>query len=67
MLADVAYRHGVMLIAGPRLSPDGALDRYLRIPYSLPAATLESAVHRIGVAWEELRTADAADLVFQVV
>jgi len=67
LLADVAYRHGVMLIPGPRLSPDGALDRYVRLPYSLPAETIGAALDRLAVAWAELRHVDGAERMLQVV
>lgn len=50
-LADVCYQQGIILTPGPRLSPDGALDRYLRLPYSLPADALTDAVGRVASAW----------------
>lgn len=67
LLADVAYRHGVTLIPGPRLSPDGALDRYLRLPYSLPVEAIRAAVERLSVAWHEAERAGGRDPVLQIV
>ncbi len=67
LLADAAYRHGIVLIPGPRLSPDGALDRYLRLPYSLSADTLEAALERLASAWDGLVHVESHDRVLQVV
>jgi len=67
LLADIAYRHGVMLIPGPRLSPDGALDRYLRLPYSLPAETIAVALDRVALAWNDLQHIHGAEHVLQIV
>lgn len=50
-LAALADRHGVRLAAGPRFGVDGAFERYIRIPYSLPEDVLRDAVSRLGVAW----------------
>ena len=54
LLADVAYRRGVVVIPGPRFSADGALDRYLRLPYTLPEETIRAAMQRLGSAWEDI-------------
>jgi DNA-binding transcriptional MocR family regulator len=50
-LAAVAIQHGVRLAAGPRFGVDGAFERFLRLPYTLPEPTLMDAVERIAVAW----------------
>jgi DNA-binding transcriptional MocR family regulator len=50
-LAAVADRHGVRVAAGPRFGVDGAFERFVRLPYSLPEATLAEAVERLAVAW----------------
>lgn len=47
-LALAAPRHGLRLVAGPRFSPDGALDHYLRLPYTLPVDTLREAAGRLA-------------------
>ncbi|HEV3000783.1 MAG TPA: PLP-dependent aminotransferase family protein [Solirubrobacteraceae bacterium] len=67
LLADVAYRSGVTLIPGPRLSPDGALDRYLRLPYSLPVETIRAAIERLSRAWHDAEPAAGGDPVLQIV
>jgi DNA-binding transcriptional MocR family regulator len=50
-LSAEAERHGVLLAPGPSFAPEGGLDRYIRIPYTVPAADLEEAVRRIAAAW----------------
>jgi DNA-binding transcriptional MocR family regulator len=52
-LAAVADRHGVRLAAGPRFGVDGAFERYVRLPYSLPEPMLEDAAQRLAHAWRE--------------
>ena len=54
-LAALADRHGVRLGAGPRFGVDGAFERFVRIPYSLPADVLVDAVGRLSVAWRGVR------------
>ena len=39
---------------GQRLSADGALDGYLRIPFTLPADELRTAMDRLAAGWAEL-------------
>ncbi len=51
-LAALADRHGVRLGAGPRFGVDGAFERYIRLPYSLPEDVLRDVVGRLALAWE---------------
>ena len=53
-LAAVAERHGVRLAAGPRFGVDGAFERFLRLPYTLPEQQLSDAVERLAVAWRSV-------------
>jgi len=41
---------GVRLAPGPRFGLDGTLERFLRLPFTLPEADLVEAVHRIAAA-----------------
>jgi DNA-binding transcriptional MocR family regulator len=50
-LSIEAERHGVLLAPGPSFAPEGGLDRYLRLPYTVPVRDLEDAVRRIAAAW----------------
>jgi DNA-binding transcriptional MocR family regulator len=56
-LSAEAERHGVLLAPGPSFAPEGGLDRYLRLPYTVPAHDLEEAVRRIAAAWRVVSSA----------
>jgi DNA-binding transcriptional MocR family regulator len=49
-LARAAEQLGVRLAPGPRFGADGTMERFLRLPYTLPVADLQEAVHRIAAA-----------------
>jgi len=53
-LAHAAEGAGVRLAPGPRFGLDGTLERYLRLPFSLPPAELAEAVRRIAAARRDL-------------
>lgn len=53
-LVGLARRHDVLLAAGPRFGVDGAFERYLRLPYTLPRDRIEPALDRLGAAWQGL-------------
>jgi hypothetical protein len=44
----------VLLAAGPRFGLDGAFERRLRLPYTLPEASLDTAMERLADAWAGL-------------
>src|SRR4051794_3225849 len=50
-LAAIADRYGLRLAPGPRFGVDGAFERFLRLPFSLPETVLEDAASRLAVAW----------------
>jgi len=50
-LSALADRYGVRLAAGPRFGVDGAFERFIRLPYSLPESVLEDAAQRLALAW----------------
>jgi DNA-binding transcriptional MocR family regulator len=50
-LAAIADRYGLRLAAGPRFGVDGAFERFVRLPFSLPEPVLEDAAARLAVAW----------------
>lgn len=52
-LAQVALRHGLVLVPGPFFDPHAHHDMFFRLPYVLPAATLEHGVGRLARAWEQ--------------
>ena len=53
-LVGVAQRNGVLVVAGSRFSPDGGLESFLRLPYTLDADTLRDAVHRLASSYAGL-------------
>ena len=50
-LAAIADRYGLRLAAGPRFGVDGAFERFVRLPFSLPEPVLQDAAARLAVAW----------------
>ncbi|HSK26503.1 MAG TPA: PLP-dependent aminotransferase family protein [Jiangellales bacterium] len=62
-LAGAAGGHGLRLAAGPRFGVDGAFERRLRLPYSLPAEVLADAVDRLRAAWASVVGDDGAEPV----
>jgi DNA-binding transcriptional MocR family regulator len=55
-LVAAAERHGVRLAPGPLFAPEGGLERFLRVPYTLAADAIPDAVDRIAAAWEDLES-----------
>lgn len=53
-LARAAEQAGVRLAPGPRFGLDGTLERFLRLPFTLPAEVLVDAVARIASARYDL-------------
>ncbi len=53
-LARAAEDVGVRLAPGPRFGLDGTLERFLRLPFALPADELTEAVRRIASVRHDL-------------
>jgi DNA-binding transcriptional MocR family regulator len=53
-LSRAAEEVGVRLAPGPRFGLDGTLERFLRLPFTLPAADLTDAVKRIAAVRYDL-------------
>jgi DNA-binding transcriptional MocR family regulator len=49
-LADAAAAHGVRLAPGPWFGVDGTLERYLRLPFTMPPQALADAARRLPLA-----------------
>ena len=56
-LAQTAAEHGVQLAAGSLFAPEGGLERFVRLPFTLAPATLTEAVDRLSLAWDQLLSA----------
>ncbi len=61
-LSAAASRLGVDIPPGPRFGVDGTLERYIRVPYSLPDDQLAEGVSLLARAWAQITgtTATAA-------
>jgi len=53
-LVGVAQRNGVLLVAGSRFSPDGGLESFIRLPFTLDADALREGVRRLGASYASL-------------
>lgn len=54
-LVTAAERYGLLLAAGPGFACDGALDGFLRLPFTQPADELARAVPLLARAWADAR------------
>ncbi|MGH3445101.1 MAG: PLP-dependent aminotransferase family protein, partial [Nocardioidaceae bacterium] len=59
-LTAAAERQQLFLAAGPAFAPEGGLEGFLRLPYSLPGDRLGEAVRRLAVAWQDACRAGAS-------
>lgn len=50
-LAEVALRHGVMVVPGPALSVDDGNRRCVRVVFTRPESELTEGVKRLAAAW----------------
>lgn len=60
-LAVAAEQHGVRMASGARFAVHGSLEHYARLPYTLPADRLRTAVSKLALAWAAVGGTDAAD------
>ncbi|MHB1235349.1 MAG: MocR-like transcription factor YczR [Microbacteriaceae bacterium] len=68
-LTLAARTHGLLMAAGPQFGVDGAFERFLRIPFSLPAEQTDRAVDALALAWRSLSQLplSASDYLAEVV
>jgi DNA-binding transcriptional MocR family regulator len=59
-LTLASRQRGLLLAAGPRFGLDGAFERFLRIPFSIPIEELDIAVDALSGAWADLSGAPIA-------
>jgi DNA-binding transcriptional MocR family regulator len=60
-LTLAARAEGLQIAAGPRFGIDGVFERFLRIPFSYPAAETERAVDALAAAWANIGKQPMAD------
>lgn len=53
-LAAMAQAHGLRIVPGPRFGMDGAFERFVRLPFTLPPAQLMLAIDRLASAADRL-------------
>jgi DNA-binding transcriptional MocR family regulator len=53
-LSAAASRMGLELPAGPRFGVDGTLERFVRVPYTLPEDELSTAIELLARAWHSV-------------
>ncbi|MGE2835559.1 PLP-dependent aminotransferase family protein [Mycobacterium sp. SMC-4] len=66
-LSAAASRIGLELPAGPRFGVNGALERFVRVPYALPEEQLDEAVALLATAWHSITGASPPEPVTVVV
>ncbi|GAA0505623.1 GntR family transcriptional regulator [Saccharopolyspora subtropica] len=59
-LSIVAEQHGVRVAPGARFSVHGSLERWMRIPYTLPGDQLVAAIARLAAAATAVRESPGA-------
>jgi DNA-binding transcriptional MocR family regulator len=55
-LAQVALRHGVIVLPGPHASALGRCENFLRIPFLAEPETLRAGVRRLSAAWKDYQS-----------
>ena len=53
-LSAAASRMGLEIPPGPRFGVDGTLERFIRVPYTLPDDQLVEAVELLARAWRSV-------------
>jgi len=61
-LAAMTQSLGLRIVPGPRFAVDGAFERFVRLPFTLPEADLRRAVERLAQADARLHRRGAYDL-----
>ena len=54
-LAQVALRHGVLILPGSTMSAAGLYTRYVRVPFLADPEVLREGIGRLAAAWGEYR------------
>jgi DNA-binding transcriptional MocR family regulator len=60
-LSAAASRMGLEIPPGPRFGVDGTLERFIRVPYTLPDDQLSEAIELLARAWRSVTGATAPE------
>jgi bifunctional pyridoxal-dependent enzyme with beta-cystathionase and maltose regulon repressor activities len=60
-LSALASRIGLEIPPGPRFGVDGTLERFIRVPFTLPEDQLTEAVQLLARAWHTITGSTAAE------
>ena len=66
-LSAAASRMGLEIPPGPRFGVDGTLERFIRVPYTLPEHQLTEAIQLLARAWHSVTGTGGAELAAVVV
>ncbi|HEX2043741.1 MAG TPA: PLP-dependent aminotransferase family protein [Acidimicrobiales bacterium] len=58
---QITLRHGVEIVPGSTMSPDGAHRDHLRVPFVFDRAASEALVERLAAAWRAYAPSDRSD------
>ncbi len=56
VLSIAARKHGLRLVAGPNFAPAGGLDRWIRLPYTVPETEVAQVGPRLAAAWDDAKS-----------
>ncbi len=57
-MTSLSEARGLALVAGPKFSIDGSLERFLRVPFTAPIADLEAGTRILADSWAQLSARD---------
>jgi len=60
-VSAAASRLGLVVPPGPRFGVDGTLERFIRVPYTLPDDRLAEAVEILARAWHSVTGTTASE------
>jgi DNA-binding transcriptional MocR family regulator len=66
-LSAAASRMGLEIPPGPRFGVDGTLERFIRVPYTLPDEQLTEAIELLARAWRSITGANTGGTEAQAV
>lgn len=66
-LSAAGSRLGLDLPAGPRFGVNGTLERFVRVPYTLPEEQLSTAIELLARAWHSVTGSAAPESTTVVV